>query len=312
MLESPELIFALSLCIIASIAIYLVQLPVIPEPPPRPSRFVIPRPPTPPIDTSSTPYDEELTVALLTELYNLLIKIGYLPSDSVIFPPSTGHKINITLCEALNIDPAVISLMKRIPYTDHRVNDSEKLEYPVFQGAWMYNFLRDEDIEQSRDPERGSWSDEVRRGYILPHDLALTEAEDPDLEWLVLDTNENTIRRVGNVAHDEDEVLERPDEPNHYRNTSTENAASFLGTYVERIKSLDLLPFAHDSWQEFLDCDDALHYPLKNILIEEYGWEDQFRKEDWLRDKASVWKKVQSEHEAWENRVDDEFHNTTK
>lgn len=68
----------------------------------------------------------------------------------------------------------------------------------------------------------------------------------------------DTIRRVGNVAHDEDEVLERPDEPNHYRNTSTENAASFLGTYVERIKSLDLLPFAHDSWQEFLDCDDAL------------------------------------------------------
>ncbi|KAG4434584.1 hypothetical protein IFR05_009940 [Cadophora sp. M221] len=312
MLKSPELILTLSLCIIASIAIYLHQLPGIPERPPRPSRFVVPRPPTPPIDTSSTPYNEDLIVSLLTKLYNLLIEIGYLPSETVVFPPPTGHDINVALCEALNIDPAVISLMKRIPYTNHRVNDSEQLEYPIFQGAWMYNFLQDDDTEQSRDPEWGPWSDDARREYILPHDLALTGAEDPDMEWLVLDTKENTIRRVGHIAHDDGAVLERPEDPNHYRNTSTENAASFLITYIERIESLGLLPFAHDYWQGVLDCNDSLHYPLKKILIEDYGWPGHFRREDWLQDKTSIWERVQSEHEEWKNRADDEVRNTTK
>lgn len=55
----------------------------------------------------------------------------------------------------------------------------------------MYNFLKDEDILQSRDPEWGSWSDEPRRDYLLPQDVALTEAEDPYLKWLALDTGDS-------------------------------------------------------------------------------------------------------------------------
>lgn len=148
MLELSELIFAISICIKGSISIYLLQLSGIPKPPLRPSRFVVPRPPTPPVDRSSAPYNEDLIISFITDFYDLLINIGYLPSDSVIFPHATCHRINIALCESLHIDPAVISLMKRTTYTNHRVNDWEQLEYPVFQGGWMYNFLKDENILQ--------------------------------------------------------------------------------------------------------------------------------------------------------------------
>jgi len=148
--------------------------------------------------------------------------------------------------------------MSRLPYTDHGMGDSENLEYPIFQGGRMYNFLKDEQIVRSRDPERVAWSEEHRRDYLLPCDVALTESKDTDLSWLVLDTKENTIRRVGTFAPDEDAGLERPDEPNHYRNTATENTVSFLRTHLEKIRSLNLLPLALESGQEFLD----FYHPL--------------------------------------------------
>ncbi|PVH72309.1 hypothetical protein DL98DRAFT_520549 [Cadophora sp. DSE1049] len=304
MLELSEFIFALSICIIASLAIYLSQLPNPPSAPPRPSRFQVPRPSTPPIDATSTPYSEDTIITLLNDLYTLLLKLAYLPPNSVTFaPPDSGHKINVPLCESLNLDPAVISLMKRMPHTDYGMGGSEELEYPVFEGGWMYNFLRDEQILRSRDPERGAWSDQPRKNYLLPCDVALTEAEDPDLEWLVVDTRDNTIRRVSNTAPDEDAVLERPDEPDHYRNTPTENAVSFLRTHIEKIRSLDLLPFAWESRQGFLDFYHPLHYPLKKIITDEYGWPNEFRSEDWARDKAGVWENLEREHEEWEKSV---------
>jgi len=148
----------------------------------------------------------------------------------------------------------------------------------------MYNFLKDEQIVRSRDPERVAWSEEHRRDYLLPCDVALTESKDTDLSWLVLDTKESkffnlvcmlkvylvgtlgllaesgtdTIRRVGTFAPDEDAGLERPDEPNHYRNTATENTVSFLRTHLEKIRSLNLLPLGLESGQEFLD----FYHPL--------------------------------------------------
>ncbi|KAH7388899.1 hypothetical protein BKA64DRAFT_645372 [Cadophora sp. MPI-SDFR-AT-0126] len=293
MLALSELMFALSLCIIASIALYLLRLPGRSWPPPCPSRFLVPRPSTPPIDTTSTPYSEDAIITLLNEIYTLLLKLAYLPPKSVIFAPPNGHKINVTLCESLHIDPAVISLMKWMPYTDYGMGDSEELEYPCFGGGWMYNFLRNEQVLRSRDPERNAWSDEPRTDYLLPCDVALTEAEDPDLEWLVLDTRQKLA-----IRHMMKMQLERPDEPNHYR-----NAVSFLRAHLERIRSLDLLPFTWESRQGFLDFYHHLHYPLKKILTEEYGWPGEFRTEDWARDKAGVWQKFEREHEEWEQSV---------
>ncbi len=183
-MQVSEIIFALSVALITLLAIYLSQLSPLPRPPPPPSRFSIPRPPSPPPDTTHTPYNEDTVVSLITDLYSFLIKLGYFPSSSVIFPPPSGHTINLKLCEDLGISKEVASLMKRIPYT------TEGSERPLFQSARAYNYLDDQDITQGRDPELGM-TDQARRDYILPQDLALTEEEYVGAVWLVLDTKES-------------------------------------------------------------------------------------------------------------------------
>ena len=50
---------------------------------------------------------------------------------------------------------------------------------------------------------------------------------------LLAETGTDTIRRVGTFAPDEDAGLERPDEPNHYRNTATENTVSFYARILK-------------------------------------------------------------------------------
>tara|TARA_R110002033_G_scaffold98942_1_gene147306 strand:- start:337 stop:474 length:138 start_codon:yes stop_codon:yes gene_type:complete len=45
---------------------------------------------------------------------------------------------------------------------------------------------------------------------------------------------------------------------------------------------------------------------LRKTLIEEYGWPDNFRIEDWAKDKAGVWEKLEKEHEEWERSVSEQ------
>ena len=69
----------------------------------------------------------------------------------------------------------------------------------------------------------------------------------------------DTIRRIegvhGPTGVDESE-LERPDDPLHYRNYSTEHAPTFLRQYVDRIKNLDLIPCGAQGWKGFYSKTD--------------------------------------------------------
>lgn len=44
----------------------------------------------------------------------------------------------------------------------------------------------------------------------------------------------------------EDAELERPDKPDYYRNLPGQHAPSFLRWYINRIRTLDLIPSAAD------------------------------------------------------------------
>lgn len=108
-------------------------------------------------------YDEAAIVSLLKEYYALLISLSYLHASQVINPPPSNHLVNESLCNQLDLDSAVISLMKKIPYVDGPYSDGELDEDAsaygciLFPGSWRgseaYFFLRDEDIAESRDPE---------------------------------------------------------------------------------------------------------------------------------------------------------------
>ncbi|CZR66790.1 uncharacterized protein PAC_16691 [Phialocephala subalpina] len=296
MLQWGEIIFGLLLGLLILPALHYLQQPD-PQPParmPSPDRDPTP-PPSPILNTISTPYDENEIVDLITELYELLVKLACFPPDEVTWPPEPGHQINEVLCEELHLDPAVTSLMKKLPYLDSDLRGQVHL----FPGSEPYSFLKDGDILESRDPEnlppRPGKESKLRLDYLLPHDVALAH----NLRYgmtLVLDTKDNTVRMLDSAdspdyVNPEGTVLERPDDPNHYRNYYTQHAPSYIRRLIEKIQKLELIPAGTQGLgREYHGNEDAeVRDEVKKILIEAYGWPDDFRQEDWARDMEEVW-----------------------
>ena len=165
------------------------------QPPSRPQQQTskLPNPPPSPIlNTMSTPYNEAEIVSLITELYSLLIKLSYFNYNDVSFPPKNGHQINEDICRNLHLDSAVISLMKKLPY----INGDLRYGIYLFPGSIPYCFLQDGDILESRDPEnlpqKEGVEETIRLDYILPHDIALSHNL-RDGMGLVLDTKASIV-----------------------------------------------------------------------------------------------------------------------
>lgn len=138
------------------------------------------------LDNIQTPYSENEIIGLVTDLYNLLIKLAYISRDHIAWAPVGGHAINEDLCHELQIAPEVISLMKRLPYVDadcpyslHLLPNSEPLSY-----------LEDSDVERSRDP--AAYPERPRRDYMLPHDIPLTGPGDEG-PYFVLDVRDSML-----------------------------------------------------------------------------------------------------------------------
>jgi hypothetical protein len=171
--------------------------------PAQPPRSPSPSPPSSPLPSAAgTLYNEETIVSLINKFYSLLVSLAYLRPSQIIYPPpGTGHNINEKLCNSLNIDVAVISLMKRIPYIDGPYEDVQKLEgfkeeasvygCHLFPGSRGYSFLRGDDIVESRDPENDG-VEGVRLNYLLSHDVALSHCL-RDGMILVLDTKASML-----------------------------------------------------------------------------------------------------------------------
>jgi hypothetical protein len=145
-------------------------------------------------------WTEETIVSLISEFYSLLVSLAYLRPSQVIYPPlGTGHNINEELCNSINLDIAVISLMKRIPYIDGSYEDFQKLEKldkeasvygcHLFPGSMGYSFLRSSDILESRNPENDAVGG-VFVNHLLSHDVTLSHSNlmRRDGMYLVLDT----------------------------------------------------------------------------------------------------------------------------
>lgn len=120
---------------------------------------------------ASSPYNEEKIVTQINTVYNLLLKLSYFTPDRINFPPEDGHTINEELCHSLHLTPAVVSLMKRIPYV---IDGYHK---PIIWQSRAYEYTRDEEIRNGRDPERTDAvfdEDELRMDFLRPWELALT------------------------------------------------------------------------------------------------------------------------------------------
>lgn len=174
----------------------------------------------------------------------------------------------------------------------------------------------------------------MRLDYLLPHDVALAhnlrdgmtlvlDVKDstfspslsslPHIRRSLRDSNEDadTVRMLDSAdspeyVNPEGTVLERPDDPMHYRNYYTQHAPSYLRRLIENIQKLDLIPagtqglgreYHGDEDAEVVSAnlpfialaDGSQRDEVKKVLIETYGWPDNFREDDWRRDMEEVW-----------------------
>lgn len=140
---------------------------------------------------SRIPYNEDTIVKIINETYHLYQQLNYIAIWELIWPPEGGHVINQALCEELHLDPAVISLMKRLPYIRWSQLASD---IPFMRFSRPFVYLEDDEIRGGRDPDRFQ-VDEPRINFLLPHEIALTCSTDEGSS-AIMDLKESEYRPV--------------------------------------------------------------------------------------------------------------------
>ena len=248
-------------------------------------------------------YNEETIVSQITTVYNLLLKLSYLPSDRISFPPQDGHSINEELCHSLHIAPQVISLMKKIPYV---IDGYHK---PILWQSRAFEYLLDDEIRNGRDPELTGVVDdnELRLDFLRPWEVALTCWLDDGIS-VILDTKSSIFphyqwstysKDSANCKLDTIRVIdesEPPDTEEDFREQLEAcNASTYLQKVIDDIRNLEVvyvpggeIGYLHlpGSWEQI---------EVKRVLTENFGWGAEFREEDWRREGEEICKSIGDE-----------------
>lgn len=132
---------------------------------------------------STSPFDEQQIITLLTTYYNLLFSLCYITPEEIDFPPPSGREIDETLCHRLHLAPEVVSLMRHIPCP---VSEGIMLEHELLVPQSHANsFVDGKLIEVGRDPEVGE-----DKWFLKGTDVALSVMGDQG-RYLVLDTDKS-------------------------------------------------------------------------------------------------------------------------
>ncbi|KAJ7771960.1 hypothetical protein DFH07DRAFT_997690 [Mycena maculata] len=242
-------------------------------------------------------YNPEEVVSLITQFYELLITMGHWPEGSLRYSPHVDPPVNEALAAGVGYAPAVISLMKRLPYLTWKANRDDS-RHIVGRTPWA-DYTSNEDIAEGRHPYPYQYIDGCPDldPWLLP--LMLPERDG----WnVLLDTNlgairaystersppRNTVewRRHGDVPDAEEAWTE-------YRRAPLVPAARYFSELVDAYRSLSRLPVItvdHNDPKE----EPRPSYPAwlaKQIkeeqetvltLYRECGWPDQWRRAEFV------------------------------
>jgi hypothetical protein len=97
------------------------------------------------------PYDEATIVSLMTEIYTILQKLCYIEPSHINYPTPAGHTLNQPLCASLNLSPAVISLIQKLPCP---VDAETAVDFDFLLESRTVVYTNDGDLQESRDQGR--------------------------------------------------------------------------------------------------------------------------------------------------------------
>ncbi|CAD0054759.1 unnamed protein product, partial [Aureobasidium pullulans] len=197
--------------------------------------------------STSSPYKESEIISLIAQYYHLLFQLHYIFPSSVSFPPPTGRILNLQLCHSISLTPAVISLMQHLPCP---CDEGIMLEHDIFiPGSFANSFVNDRFVKLGRDPE----IDTIR---VCEFNGPVDEEDDVDAG--------KELRYDFDPACPSD----------HYTRFPVRDLVAFLQGCVDKIKRLEWIP-------RKIHGMGVISTGGIEILIEEYGWPNNFKQEAW-------------------------------
>ncbi|KAF0331192.1 hypothetical protein GQ607_001500 [Colletotrichum asianum] len=187
----------------------------------------------------------------------------------------------------------------------------------IYREADAMNYLEEDDVKDCRDPHEmaqfsaqpGGMND---ASYLLPQDVALARPDESDgLAW-ILDLSYNAFRFVygpleapargvpGGPPHDY--PVERPDDPDHYRNWPMYHAPTVLRTWIQDVVDLELVPVS--SQGEYWSTSSEILGQVIGKALRHYGWPAEFREQDWARDSEQIYRAAGEVEERYEEEFD--------
>ncbi|KAK4499560.1 hypothetical protein PRZ48_010077 [Zasmidium cellare] len=234
--------------------------------------------------TPNIPYDEDVLVSLITEIYKTILRLRPAEEAFVVWPPPGGHQLDLSAIPPGDIvHPRLVSLMKRLPVY-------KSCRECVVPSMTAVDFLRSEGMRQSRLVNL--------RNYDLPDDqfvLAPPTAMVLLTGWhdltpiLVLDISDNTVRWVGDTENLEDDYTKAEKDPEKVANWCydyTNWPEMPAPVYFERVLQNYLeAAWIPNSVGSVWTLDEPVMAERQRLLKEEYGWPSNFREGAW-KEKA--------------------------
>ncbi|KAJ7605503.1 hypothetical protein DFH06DRAFT_1487179 [Mycena polygramma] len=256
-------------------------------------------------EAAAAAYDPDQVVSLITEFYELLITMGHFPEGSLRYAPHTNPPVDEALAVQLGYEPAVVSLMLRLPYFNGNVGNPDI--------CWLIESTYFADYTCQRDLKFG------RRPYPYPGRKGC-----PDIDsWLLpimlpnrdgwnvmLDTRLGVVRACCTDFDPSfnttewrwyvEDKLGRTD----YRRAPLVPAARYFSELIYAYRSLSRLPAIHP------DNNDPKERPYTRqgrdeqeallSLYRECGWPDEWRRAEFV----AKWEVQKKEIDArWRPRL---------
>jgi hypothetical protein len=215
-------------------------------------------------------YNPDEVASLLTEFVELFVTMGHFPEGSIQYPPHTDPPVNEELATRLGYTPAVISLMRRLPY----VHSAERgwTETLIVDRTPLANYTREDSLREGRHPYPYEY---LNGGTDLDPWLLPLVLPNRDGWNILLDTELGVIRAYSTGGYVPQDTVEWrrygkvPDDDEtawtDYRRAPLVPAARYLSEVIHAYRSLSRLPVID---VEYNDPMDNRHYPSKYEWIE--------------------------------------------
>ncbi|KAF7366537.1 SWIM-type domain-containing protein [Mycena sanguinolenta] len=265
-------------------------------------------------------YNPDEVVAVITQLYELLVTMGHWPEGSIRYAPHTDPPVNEQLALQLGYTPAAVSLMHRLPYPSPNINGWNDDAYYIFSDTQIADYTSEEHLKEGRRPYPYEYIDGCpdidpwllpmvlpkRYGWhvMLDTNLGVVRAYG---DWVPSDTVE--WRRYSDGAEDDDNWEET--QKTEYRRAPLVPAVRYYSEFIYAYSSLSRLPVISASnsdpneepyqpstyYSEVKEEQQALL-----ALYRECGWPDEWRRAEflakWAAQKAEITRKRRAIREA--------------